>query len=255
MSHPSLFEKLQLKDEKNLLIQGLPSSIEKQFVKLSYSKNVTPLLKSKRIDFALVFAVNVRQLNGILTEVIPALHADGKLWIAYPKTTSKIASDLNRDCSWAILVENGFEGVSQVALDHVWSAFRFKRAEQVQTAVYQIPHEPKSIELKGVDFDKRLVVAPAELDKIFTRHKKAREIFQGLSATNQNEYVTWIEGAKREDIRNRRLEATVEKLLAGKKIHQKNKLNKAAPYAAFFIQFLGTLMTRIKRNFCCMLYQ
>jgi len=48
MPMQSLFEKLQLKDEKNLLIQGLPSSIEKQFVKLYYSKNVTPLLRSKK---------------------------------------------------------------------------------------------------------------------------------------------------------------------------------------------------------------
>ena len=57
----SLFEKLELSEEKNLLIQGLPSSIEKQFAKLSYAKNVTPLLKSKKIDFALVFAVNRNQ--------------------------------------------------------------------------------------------------------------------------------------------------------------------------------------------------
>ncbi len=62
----TLFEKLQFADEKNLLIQGLPSSIEKQFHKLSFAKNVTPLLKSRKIDFALVFAVNENQLNGIL---------------------------------------------------------------------------------------------------------------------------------------------------------------------------------------------
>ena len=30
----SILEKLQLKDERNLLIQGLPSTIEKQFVKV-----------------------------------------------------------------------------------------------------------------------------------------------------------------------------------------------------------------------------
>ena len=48
----TLFEKLQLEDEKNLLIQGLPSTIEKQFSKLSFSKNVTPLLKTRKIDFA-----------------------------------------------------------------------------------------------------------------------------------------------------------------------------------------------------------
>jgi len=56
----NLLEKLQLKEEKNLLIQGMPSSIEKQFAKLSFSKNVTPLLRSKRIDFALVFAVDLQ---------------------------------------------------------------------------------------------------------------------------------------------------------------------------------------------------
>src|SRR5438105_1473188 len=96
----NLLEKLQLQDEENILIQGLHSSIEKQFVKLSFAKNVTPLLKSRKIDFALVFAVNENQLNGILLEVLPALREEGKFWVAYPKTTSKIATTLNRQCSW-----------------------------------------------------------------------------------------------------------------------------------------------------------
>lgn len=214
MSHQSLFEKLELKDERNLLIQGLPSSIEKQFVKLSYSKNVTPLLKLKKIDFALVFAINVNQLNGILREVIPAMHDGGKLWIAYPKTTSKIASDLNRDCSWSILTQNQFETIAQVALDHVWSALRFKKLDQV-IACEAADEAP--VELVEADFDKQLSVLPSGLKKIFTRHKKARDFFENLSATHQNEYVTWIENAKKEDTRKRRLEAAVEKLLAGKK--------------------------------------
>jgi hypothetical protein len=134
MSNQSLFEKLQLKDEKNLLIQGLPSSIEKQFAKLSYAKNVTPLLKSRKIDFALIFAVNRQQLCNILDEVFPALHNDSKLWIAYPKTASKIASDLNRDCSWQILSDNYFAGVTDVTLDHVWTAMHFRKFEPLPKA-------------------------------------------------------------------------------------------------------------------------
>ena len=126
----TLFEKLQFNDEKNLLIQGLPSTIEKQFCKLSFAKNMTPLLKAKRIDFALVFAVNERQLNTILTDVLPAMNDEAKLWVAYPKKTSKIASDLNRDCSWDKVVESGYETTSQVCLDHVWSAVLFQRCEQ-----------------------------------------------------------------------------------------------------------------------------
>ena len=123
----TLFEKLEFADEKNLLIQGLPSSIEKQFCKLSFAKNMTPLLKSRKIDFALVFAVNEHQLNGILRDVMPALKEDTKFWVAYPKITSKIVTDLNRDSSWQQLTSAGYETVSEVALDHVWSAARFER--------------------------------------------------------------------------------------------------------------------------------
>src|SRR5215217_9154849 len=92
----TILEKLQLKNEKNVLIQGLPSSIEKQFSKLSFAKNLTPLLRSRKIDFALVFAVSEVQLNTILEDIMPALKEDSKLWIAYPKLTSKISTDLNR---------------------------------------------------------------------------------------------------------------------------------------------------------------
>ncbi|HEY0432978.1 MAG TPA: hypothetical protein VGC95_03860 [Chitinophagaceae bacterium] len=124
----TLFEKLEFADEKNLLIQGLPSSIEKQFCKLSFAKNMTPLLKTRKIDFALVFAVNESQLSGILKDVTPALKQETKFWVAYPKLTSKIVTDLNRDGSWQQLTSMGYESVTEVALDHVWSAARFEKA-------------------------------------------------------------------------------------------------------------------------------
>jgi hypothetical protein len=125
----TLFEKLQLEEEKNLLIQGLPSTIEKQFSKLSFSKNVTQLLKIRKIDFALVFALNSNQLRNIFAELCGALHDDTKLWIAYPKQASKIASDLNREGSWDFMIEQGFETGEKVVLDYVWSAQRFNKAE------------------------------------------------------------------------------------------------------------------------------
>jgi hypothetical protein len=128
----TLFEKLQLEDEKNLLIQGLPSTIEKQFSKLSFSKNVTQLLRIRKVDFALVFALNSRQLHKIFDELCPALHSETKLWIAYPKQASKIVSDLNRNGSWDFLIDQGFETADKVVLDYVWSAQRFTKAEICQ---------------------------------------------------------------------------------------------------------------------------
>ncbi|MCE2655198.1 MAG: hypothetical protein RLZZ614_702 [Bacteroidota bacterium] len=210
-----LLEKLQLKDEKNLLIQGLPSSVEKQFAKLSYNKNLTPLLKTRKIDFALIFAINQFQLNNILKELFTALHTDCKLWIAYPKTTSKIVSDLNRDASWDILSKNDFEAIRQVTLDHVWTAMRFKKVDQLPNKNRTFV-EFKSADIKVDDFEKRLIALPIELDKLFAADEEAREFFTSLSIINQKEYLSWIQGAKKEETKQKRLEATLEKLLAGK---------------------------------------
>lgn len=125
----TIFEKLQLTNEKNVLIQGLPSSIEKQFAKLSFAKNLTPLLRTRKIDFALVFAVNENQLNGILQDIMPALKEESKLWVAFPKTTSKIVTDLNRESSWNKLSAAGYESTEQVSLDHVWNASQFRKPD------------------------------------------------------------------------------------------------------------------------------
>jgi hypothetical protein len=122
----TVFEKLQYADEKNLLIQGLPSSIEKQFNKISFAKNMTPLLKSRKLDFALVFAVNENQLNNILKDVMPSLKVNTKFWVAHPKATSKIVTDLHRDRSWIKLTDNGYKCIHNVELDHVWTATRFE---------------------------------------------------------------------------------------------------------------------------------
>ncbi len=141
----TLFEKLQLEDEKNLLIQGLPSTIEKQFSKISFSKNVTQLLKIRKIDFALVFALNSNQLRNIFAELCPALRDETKLWVAYPKQASKIASDLNRAGSWDFMIEKGYETGEKVVLDYVWSAQRFTKAEVCESVK---PLKSKVVKLK-----------------------------------------------------------------------------------------------------------
>jgi hypothetical protein len=213
----TMFEKLQLAEEKNLLIQGLPSSIEKQFAKISFAKNVTPLLKTKKIDFALVFAISQNQLNGILKDVLPALNDAGKLWVAYPKTTSKIVSDLNRDCSWHVLNQSGFESVRQVTLDHVWTAMRFSKLQQIKLMTRASPNIGDSAEIEGVDPKNRTVTPPRDLENLFAKHRKAKDCFEKLSFTNKKEWVKWISEVKTEGIRQSRLETTLEKLVQGMK--------------------------------------
>ena len=126
MAIQTVLEKLQYNNEKNVLIQGLPSSVEKQFAKINYAKSVTPLLKIRKIDFALLFAVSKKQLADILNDSMPAIHTEAKLWIAYPKPTAKIASDLCRHNHWQMIDDHCLEAIEQIELDNVWCATNFK---------------------------------------------------------------------------------------------------------------------------------
>lgn len=218
MHVPDLLEKLRYNNERNILIQGLPSSLEKPFAKLSFSKNVTPLLKTKKIDFALLFAINHSQLSIILKEVLPILHSKSKLWIAYPKATSKISSDLNRKGTWEVTLSNHYESCEEVELDTVWNAINFKKSaeETAEPAPETKQEEAEAAKLHAKKFDKKLSVIPAELDSLFVKYQEAKEIFSSLPSSAQKELVTWIDGAKRADIKQKRVESALEKLLAGK---------------------------------------
>lgn len=129
----NLFEKLQLADEKNILIQGLPYSLEKYFNKLSFAKNITPILRRSKIDFALIFAVTDNQLNNILKDVMPALKENSKFWVAFPKNTSKIDTNLNRSYNWRELSSKGYESIDRIELDQVWSAIMFIKNDSFES--------------------------------------------------------------------------------------------------------------------------
>ena len=211
----NLLEKLQLSEEKNLLIQGLPSSIEKQFVNLAFAKNVTPLLKTRKIDFALVFAVSHYQLRSILGEVVPALHENAKFWIAHPKTTSKIVTDLNRECSWDCIRTVGFDSVDEITLDHVWTAVRFRKAAEAKS-LSRVSNSMFATH-DSLNYHTSVVPKPNEFEKELKRSKIAHRFFEALSHSHQKEYVSWITKPKREDTRSRRMEVAIDKLIAGKR--------------------------------------
>jgi hypothetical protein len=71
-----------------------------------------------------------------------------------------------------------------------------------------------SVEL---DVEERVVTVPLELKRAFKSDKEAQSAFEKLSYTHKKEYVTWIEEAKREETRARRVEQTLKMLKVGKK--------------------------------------
>jgi hypothetical protein len=204
----NLLDKIQYKNEKNVLIQGLPSSIEKQFAKLSFAKNVTPLLRSRKIDFALIFAINQKQLNQILTEILPALAVGARLWTAYPKKASKIVTDLNKASSWEILDRYDFTIVEEITIDHVWNAYRYKRNSDPEVTKTGEIHE---MIVNGSNT--ATLAVPIEI----IENAEAYDAFRMLSDDNQEDFIDWIQQAKKEVTKQKRIKDTIDKLRAGKK--------------------------------------
>ncbi len=63
------------------------------------------------------------------------------------------------------------------------------------------------------DTEPRVVTVPEDLQKLLTENGTAKTFFEKLSYTNQKEYVNWIESAKKEETRQRRLEKSIQMLL------------------------------------------
>ena len=82
-------------------------------------------------DTAVAFVDDSGALDRFLADEGDRLTGPGVLWIAYPKGGR---ADINRDSLWPRVAALGLRPITQVALDEVWSALRFRplRADEAQ---------------------------------------------------------------------------------------------------------------------------
>jgi len=79
---------------------------------------------------ALVFADDAASLRDLLATHQERLARLDILWVAYPKGNR---TDINRDSLWPFLSELGLRPVTQVSIDQMWSALRFRPLKQGET--------------------------------------------------------------------------------------------------------------------------
>ena len=82
-------------------------------------------------DFTHLFVKNSQDLMNVIDRVLAAIEHDSLLWISYPKGSSGVETDLNRDSLWEAMLPVGIRPVAQVSVDQVWSAVRFRPVEAV----------------------------------------------------------------------------------------------------------------------------
>ena len=122
----SLLEKLRLQNSP--VIINLPKSIEEEFEHSEYTDKFTNQEKSKR---TLVFITNLEDYTSFLTSGLVNVEPDSILWFAYPKSTSGIKTDINRDIIRVTGEQYGITTVTAISINHTWSALRFRPIEKV----------------------------------------------------------------------------------------------------------------------------
>jgi hypothetical protein len=78
------------------------------------------------VDLVHLFVKDSEKLKQWLGVTLRSVQHDGLIWVSYPKKSSKMKSDLNRDILVSLLHEVGHEGVSLISIDDTWSAMRVR---------------------------------------------------------------------------------------------------------------------------------
>src|SRR5262245_45340459 len=129
----SMFGKLNLKDQTEIVVLNAPASFEPELKTL---KGVTVRRDTKGgdVDFSIAFVMTQKEVDALGPQVAKKAKGDAVVWFAYPKGSSKkYKSQINRDSGWAVMGKAGFEPVRMVAIDEDWSAVRFRRVEFIKT--------------------------------------------------------------------------------------------------------------------------
>ncbi len=130
----AIFKKLNLKDQKEILVLNPPSSFEPELAALTDVTIQRDIESLDNVDFSLAFVTKQAEVDNLARAIAQRSEGDAILWFAYPKASSKkYTCEFNRDTGWDALGELGFEAVRQVAIDADWSAIRFRRVDFIKT--------------------------------------------------------------------------------------------------------------------------
>jgi hypothetical protein len=127
MSEKSVVQKLLLKPGQKMLLLDAPEGYRRSMAQLPEGARLE--VKLVQADVIQIFVTSMEELKKKLEAVRPILTEKTVLWISYPKGTSKIATDLDRDIIREYAEGVGLTGVSIFSIDEDWSALRLRLKE------------------------------------------------------------------------------------------------------------------------------
>jgi hypothetical protein len=125
-----LARRMQVKPGQRILAVNAPKDYAALLGELPDGARLVTRGDPAGADHVHVFVTDSRDVARLGPKAIAGVQGGAVTWIAYPKKTSGVGTDLTRDRGWdAITAE--IDAVSQVAVDDTWSALRFKSVADV----------------------------------------------------------------------------------------------------------------------------
>jgi len=130
MTRASLVKKLRIQPGQRVLIMNPPPGYMDELGDLPDAVDVVRAPEGT-FDFVHLFVKNVAELDSLGPTAIEAVKNDGLLWVSNPKHSSKVETDITRDVGWDLMAQAGLRPVTQISIDDVWSALRFRPIDRV----------------------------------------------------------------------------------------------------------------------------
>ena len=133
MADASLIKKLGIKPKQRLMILNAPEGFSAQIGSLLPTEVELFNSPSPGIQFDIViqFVRNKSEVEKDTPIAIGMVKPGGRLWLLYPKQSSKVPTDINRDILWKIFPDSEWRPVTQISIDEIWSALRFRPKTEV----------------------------------------------------------------------------------------------------------------------------
>lgn len=129
----TLFEKLKLENQKEILIINEPEGFAEKLAKLVNIDIYQSLIQVNKMEFALLFVSSIKEFEDQLQTLLPKLKDDVILWVAHPRKKSEnLPTDITNDYQWDPLVKKGYDQIKRLKIDSDWEALRFRRAEYIK---------------------------------------------------------------------------------------------------------------------------
>ena len=117
-------KKLGIKEGSRIALVNAPKDFESELGELP--DNVEFIKRpTKSLDIILFFVLTERALARDFAKLAAKLTANGMLWIAWPKKSSGVATDLSEQRVQRIGLDAGLVDVKVCAIDDTWSGLKF----------------------------------------------------------------------------------------------------------------------------------